>query len=92
MWHVYIIKCADNTLYTGVTNDISRRVNRHNARKGGSYTRTRTPVTLIHSEEYPTYSAALKREAQIKRWTKKKKLALIAGDTSHLHELSKSRD
>jgi len=92
MWHVYILKCADSTLYTGVTTDISRRVNRHNARIGGAYTRTRAPVALVYSEEYPSYSAALKREAQIKRWTKKKKLALIAGDTSHLHELSKSHD
>jgi len=92
MWYVYILKCADSTLYTGVNIDISRRVKRHNARIGGTYTRTRVPVALAYSEECPSYSAALKREAQIKRWTKKKKLALIAGDVSYLHELSKSCD
>ena len=92
MWHVYILKCADSTLYTGVTTDISRRVNRHNAKMGGAHTQIRTPVVLVYSEECPGYSAALKREAQIKRWTKKKKLALISGNISLLHNLSKSHD
>ena len=92
MWHVYMIQCADNTLYTGTTTDISRRVNEHNSSKGGNYTRIRNPVKLVYKEDYPNRSEALKREAQIKRWTKQKKLALITGDISHLHDLSKSRD
>ena len=92
MWHIYIIQCSDGSLYTGSTTDVSRRVKAHNEKSGGSYTRTHAPVKLVYQEPCPDQSTALKREAQIKRWTKKKKLALIAGDASHLHELSKSRD
>jgi putative endonuclease len=92
MWHVYIIKCADGNLYTGVTTDIPRRVKRHNSKKASKYTRVRTPVTLAYSEDCPTKSSALTREAQIKRWSKEKKLVLIDGNTSLLRNLSKSRD
>jgi len=92
MWHVYIIKCADNTLYTGVTTDVSRRVKTHNVKSGGSYTRIRTPVKLVYQEPHPNQSSALKREAQIKRWTKQKKLALISSNLSLLHTISKSRE
>jgi len=92
MWHVYIIKCADGNLYTGVTTDIPRRVKRHNSKKASKYTRVRVPVTLAYSEDCPNKSSALKREAQIKRWTKQKKLALIIGDLSLLRTISKSRD
>lgn len=77
MWHVYIISCSDNTLYTGTTTDILRRIKEHNSGKGGSYTRVRRPVKLIHKETYPTQSQALKREYQIKCWTRDKKLALV---------------
>ena len=77
MWYVYILKCNDNSLYTGVTSDLSRRVNEHNNKKGGSYTRIRRPVKLIYQESYPTKLQALKREIQIKGWTKQKKLALL---------------
>ena len=92
MWHVYIIKCADTTLYTGVTKDVYRRVICHNSKKGGNYTQTRTPVKLLYQEPQPTHSSALKREAQIKRWTKNKKLALINGNIPELSKLSVSRD
>lgn len=92
MWHIYIIKCADNTLYTGTTTNISRRIKEHNHKKGGSYTRIRLPVMLLYSEAYLDRSKALRREAQIKQWTKKKKLALIAHDRAQLIKLSKSRD
>ena len=92
MWNVYIIKCSDNTLYTGVSADIPRRIKAHNLKKGGSYTRTRTPVKLVYQEPQFTYSSALKREAQIKRWTKSKKLALINGNLIELSKLSISRD
>ena len=92
MWHVYIIQCSDSTLYTGTTTDIPRRVNEHKRSKGGNYTRIRMPVKLVYQENRPNRSEALKREAQIKRWSKQKKLALIEGDKSLLTELSKSRD
>ena len=92
MWHVYIAECVDKTLYTGVTKGVPRRLKEHNSRKGGSYTRVRTPVKIVYQEPKPTYSSALKREAQIKRWSKDKKLALIKGDFDHLSKLSISRD
>ncbi|MFH0838587.1 MAG: GIY-YIG nuclease family protein [Candidatus Omnitrophota bacterium] len=92
MWYVYIIQCADDTLYTGTTTDIPRRVKEHNSKKGGSYTRTRVPVKLVYKEPQTTHSSALKREEQIKRWTKSKKLALINGNLAELSRLSISRD
>ena len=78
MWHVYIIHCSDDSLYVGSTTDIDRRLKEHNTKKGGSYTCTRTPVKLKYQEEQPNRIAAQKREAQIKRWSRAKKLALIA--------------
>ena len=92
MWHLYIIRCADSSLYTGITNDIMRRIKIHNSRKGGSYTRSRAPVDLVYHEACEGKSEALKRECQIKKWTRNKKLALIRGDLSQLIEVSKSRD
>ena len=92
MWYLYILRCKDGNLYTGVTTDIPRRVTRHNSKKASKYTRIRTPVTLVYKETYRTRSKALIREAQIKRWSKKKKLALINHNSSQLIELSKSRD
>jgi len=92
MWYVYIIKCSDDSLYTGIAKDVSRRIIEHNRGEGGSYTRVRTPVTLTFKESHPTQSSALQREAQIKRWSKAKKLALISGTIEDLPNLSKSRD
>lgn len=77
MWHVYIVKCSDDSLYTGVTNDLPKRIKRHNQRRGGAYTRIRTPVTLVYKEPHRTHSQALKREAAIKDLPREKKLALI---------------
>ena len=92
MWHVYIIRCSDDSLYTGVTTDVSRRVKAHNEKSGGSYTRIRTPVKLVYKESHPTQSSALKREAQIKKWSRAKKLARIKGNIEALSNLAKSRD
>ena len=92
MWYVYIIRCSDNSLYTGVTKDVPRRVKAHNEKSGGSYTRVRTPVTLVYQESHPTQSAALQREAQIKRWSRAKKLARIKGNIQELANLARSRD
>jgi len=92
MWYLYIIRCSDNSLYTGVTTDVSRRVIAHNQKSGGSYTRVRTPVTLVYQESHSTQSAALQREAQIKRWSRAKKLARIKGNIQELSSLAKSRD
>jgi len=92
MWYVYILCCKDGTLYTGSTTDICRRLKEHNSSKGGSYTRIRHPVKLIHKEIYLNRSDAQSRETQIKRWTKKKKLALVSHNKALLKKLSKSRD
>lgn len=79
MWYLYIIRCADNSLYTGVTTDLYRRVEKHNQKAGGNYTRARTPVILVYQETHPTRSSALKREIQIKKLSRAKKLDLIDG-------------
>jgi putative endonuclease len=86
------MRCSDDSLYTGVTTDVSRRVIAHNQKSGGNYTRVRTPVKLVYQESHPTQSTALKREAQIKRWTRNKKLALINSNIAELSRLSVSHD
>lgn len=74
----YMLRCSDGTLYTGWTNNIEKRVQAHNAGKGGKYTRVRTPVELVYLEEYETRQEAMSREVQIKRLTRKEKEKLIA--------------
>ena len=79
MYYVYIVKCADATLYTGIATQLDRRIEEHNSSpKGAKYTRIRRPVKLVYSEEYADRSAASKREYEIKKkMTRKEKLALI---------------
>jgi len=76
--YVYLVQCADGTLYTGYAKDVQQRVAVHNTGEGARYTRSRLPVTLLISWHFPTQSAALKREYQIKQLTRQQKLALIA--------------
>jgi putative endonuclease len=85
-WHVYILRCSDNTLYTGITDDLPRRIAAHNAGKGAKYTRGRGPVTPVFEEVCADKSDALKRELAIKALSRAKKLELIAayGDKEHL--------
>ena len=75
---VYILRCGDGTLYTGCTNDLPRRLRAHQAGRGAKYTRSRLPVELVYQEEAADRSAALRREAAIKRMDRRAKLALIA--------------
>ncbi len=77
-WRVYILRCRDGSLYTGVTNDLALRVQCHAAGNGARYTRSRLPVKLVHEERAKDRSAALRREAALKRLTRIQKLALIA--------------
>ena len=78
MWFVYILRCSDGSLYTGVTTNLSRRVNEHNnSNKGAKYTRTRQPVQLVWSAECGSRSEAMKREASIKKLDRPKKLLLV---------------
>lgn len=76
-WTVYILRCGDGTLYTGCTNDLPRRLEAHRSGRGAKYTRSRPPVALAYREEAPDKSAALRREAAIKRLDRREKLALI---------------
>ncbi len=77
IFYVYIVKCSDGTLYTGSTTNVPRRIRTHNAGKGAKYTRSRLPVSLVYQEETESWSAALRREAAIKRLTRAQKIALI---------------
>lgn len=78
MWYVYLLRCADDTLYAGCTNDPPRRLQQHNAGQGAKYTRFRRPVSLVYLEQAGDHGQALRREAALKRLTRKEKLALIA--------------
>lgn len=80
MHYVYILRCSDDTLYTGYTNNLDNRIKTHNAKKGAKYTRGRTPVKLIYFEEYEDKSSALKREIAIKKLSRDKKLELLNFD------------
>ncbi|HEY1088877.1 MAG TPA: GIY-YIG nuclease family protein [Archangium sp.] len=77
-WHVYIVRCADDSLYTGCTNDLRKRVATHNSGKGARYTRSRLPVEVVWSVRVKDRSAALSREARVKQLTRPEKLALVA--------------
>ena len=86
MWFVYILRCADDSLYIGETGDLDRRLEKHH---WGNciYTSTRRPVALVHSESFPYRETALRRERQLKSWTRKKKDALVRGDLAALKKL-----
>lgn len=73
----YILKCKDGSLYTGWTNNIENRLRMHNEGRGAKYTRGRGPVELVYIEQFPTKEEAMKREAAIKKLTRKQKLLLI---------------
>lgn len=78
-WQVYIVRCADQTLYTGIARDLGQRITQHNAGTGAAYTRARRPVILVHQESAPDRGAALRREAAIKRLPVTAKRALAGG-------------
>lgn len=79
-WTVYVLQCADGTLYTGITTDPDRRVAEHNRGVGSRYTRARMPVTLVYSEIAQNRSEATKRETSIKRMSRATKMRLIFGE------------
>ena len=76
-WFVYIVRCSDGTLYTGITTDLQKRVTTHNSKKGAKYTSTRTPVVLVWSTPSETRSTASKEEWRIKQLSRPEKLTLI---------------
>ncbi len=76
-WFVYILRCSDGTLYTGITTDVEKRFATHSSGKGAKYTRGRGPLELVYCDECGDHSAALKREAQIKKLSREEKEKLI---------------
>jgi predicted GIY-YIG superfamily endonuclease len=76
-WFVYIVRCADGTLYTGITNDLNRRCEQHNAGTASRYTRSRLPVELVYQDAQDNRSVATKRELEIKALSRQEKEALI---------------
>jgi predicted GIY-YIG superfamily endonuclease len=84
---VYILRCADGTLYTGYARDPRERENVHNNGRGARYTAGRRPVRLVYSEACESVGDALRREHQLKRWSRARKEALIAGDLAKLNLL-----
>jgi putative endonuclease len=81
-WFVYIVRCRNGSLYTGITTDVPARLKSHNAGIGAKYTRSFGPVSLAYQEAKRSATAARKREAEIKRWSKTKKEALIRIDAT----------
>jgi putative endonuclease len=89
--HFYILRLQSGALYIGATKDLEKRYERHLDGTGGGTTSSDPPDSLVYSEEHESFSNARKREAQVKRWTRAKKEALVAGDKEKLRALSKSR-
>lgn len=81
LWYLYILRCGDGTLYTGITTDVEKRLEAHQSGKGAKYTRGRGPLELVYREECGSHSDALKRELAIKALKHEEKQALIASDT-----------
>lgn len=77
MWYVYVLLCEDGSFYTGYSNNVEWRFTNHKNGRGGHYTRSHKPVKLIYSEQLPTQSEALKRERQIKSWSREKKIKIL---------------
>jgi len=91
-WHVYILKCEDGSFYAGITNDLEKRFERHRLSRGGQYTAAHQPEKILYAEEFEDRVSAYAREQQIKKWSRSKKMALIAKDFTLLRNLSRSND
>jgi len=89
-YYFYILKCSDGSYYSGSTTNLENRIKAHNQGRGASYTAKRRPVQLVYHEKFGNLDVAVKRERQIKRWSRAKKVALISGEKKKLKKLSKS--
>jgi len=89
---VYILECADNSYYTGCTSSLETRIVQHNAGVIEEYTSKRLPVKLVYSQEFADANEAIRVERQIKKWSRKKKQALIDGNFELLHKLAECRN
>lgn len=91
-YFVYILKCADNSYYTGSTNNLERRIHEHKSGKYQGYTSTKLPVQLVYSQEFFDAKGAISNERKTKKWSRKKKEALINGDFYLLHKYSECKN
>lgn len=89
MAFTYILRCADDTLYVGHTENLASRERTHNDGKGAKYTAARRPVRMVYAEEHSSVESAIARECQLKRWSHKKKEALILNDRAALRALGR---
>ena len=86
MWSVYVVRCRDDSLYVGITNDLARRLAAHNAGRGGSYTRSRRPVALAFVRKVRSETTARRLEIALKRLDRARRLRLVAGDVAVLRK------
>jgi predicted GIY-YIG superfamily endonuclease len=91
MFWVYILRCSDNSYYTGHTDNLEQRINQHHIGVEGGYTSTRRPVTLVWTQECSTREEALSAEMQIKGWSRKKKEAMMRGDWESVAQFAKKQ-
>ena len=91
MHFVYILQCNDDSYYVGLTQDVTARLNVHNSGTGPAFTVARPPVRLVHKESFETLESAVRREKQLKGWSRAKKEALVAGKMKRLSELAACR-
>ena len=91
-FHVYILKCSDRSYYVGHTDGLEHRLAEHESGELGGYTKSRRPVSLAWSQDFPTRLEALEAERKIKGWGRAKKEALIAGDFDRIRDLAKKKD
>ena len=92
MWYLCILKCENDRYYVGITNSIEQRLGKHQRGVGARFTKQNRPEKILYQESFGTKSVAMQREQQLKRWSRAKKDALIAGDTDKLRRLSTSHD
>ena len=90
--YVYILRCSDDSFYTGSTHDLRKRIYEHKSGKGPNWTRRRLPVEVVFVAEFPAYFDALVFEKRVKGWTRRKKMALIAGDYALLPALAECKN
>jgi putative endonuclease len=91
VYFVYILRTASNTLYIGVTQALHQRIDAHHSGRGADWTRVHPGAQVVYSESYPTLGLARKREIQLKKWSRAKKEALIAGNAAILKNLSRCK-
>ena len=89
---IYILECADKSLYVGHTDNLDERMRLHDLGLDGSYTASRRPLTLMHAQEFETRYEALALERKLKRWSRAKKLAYVAGDWNRIKQLARGKN